>query len=134
MVIREIASEETLEIRQKVLWPEKSIEFVKVEEDKEGTHFGLFENDKLVSVISLFYNDNEVQFRKFATLFSEQGKGNGTALLKFVFEEAKKNGAQKIWCNARANKVHFYRRFGMKDTAKKFEKNGIDYVVMEKLI
>ena len=75
MEIREIASEETLKIRQNVMWPEKSIEFVEVAEDKEGTHFGLFEDNKIISVISLFYKDKEVQFRKFATLTTEQGKG-----------------------------------------------------------
>ena len=55
-------SEMSLKIRQNVMWPEKSIEFVKVAEDKEGTHFGLFEDNKIISVISLFYKDKEVQF------------------------------------------------------------------------
>lgn len=132
MEIREIVSEETLKIRQNVMWPEKSIEFVEVAEDKEGTHFGLFEDNKIISVISLFYKDKEVQFRKFATLTTEQGKGYGTKLLKFVFNEADKKRIEKIWCNARTTKIEFYKSFGMEETGKVFKKEGIEYIIMEK--
>jgi len=131
MKIKEITSEETLKIRQEVMWPEKSLEFVKVDGDEKGTHYGLFEDTKLICVISMFYRDKEVQFRKFATLTTEQGKGYGTKLLKFVFNEAFKKGVQRIWCNARTNKVDFYKSFGMKETNKVFSKNGIKYVIME---
>jgi hypothetical protein len=39
-----------------------------------------------------------------------------------------------IWCNARKNKIDFYRKFGMKETPMQFLKEGKEYVIMEKLI
>ena len=131
MSIREISPEDTYSIRHQVLWSHKSIEFVKINEDTEGVHYGLFEFDTLVSVISLFYNENEVQFRKFATLRGYQGRGLGSALLRFVFQEAKNKGVQRIWCNARVTKKDFYTRFGMVETETVFTKEDVAYVVME---
>lgn len=134
MEIKVITPEETLDIRQKVMWPDKSIDFVKVPEDQEGTHYGLFLNDRLISVISLFYKDNTLQFRKFATLGEEQGKGYGTALLNFVMALAESQGIQRIWCNARVHKKVFYEQFGMKSTLEAFDKDGASYVIMEKIM
>ena len=133
MEIRAIQPEDTYDIRQKVMWPDKSIDFVKVEEDKEGYHFGLFEGNELISIVSLFYKNNEAQFRKFATRIEYHGKGYGTELLKFVFQEAENKGAERIWCNARSNKTAFYAKFGMRETPIFFTKEGVAYVVMEKV-
>lgn len=132
--IKEIKAEDTYPIRHEVMWPDKSIDFVKVDEDTEGVHLGLFENEKLVSIVSLFYKNNEMQFRKFATLVDFQGRGYGTILLNYVFQQAEKQGITKIWCNARSNKATFYARFGMLETGIRFVKEGVDYVVMEKNI
>ena len=41
---------------------------------------------------------------------------------------------QSIWCNARSDKTTFYKKFGMLETDKTFNKGGIDYVIMEKLL
>lgn len=134
MPIQEITPEETLNIRQKVMWPDKPIDFVRVPEDQHGTHYGLFEEGRLISIISLFYTDNSLQFRKFATLTEEQGKGYGRLLLNFVIEKAKEQGIQRIWCNARLHKKEFYEQFGLKTTLETFDKEGVSYVVMEKLL
>jgi len=122
-----------LNIRQQVMWPTKSIDFVRVKEDKEGKHYGLFVNNNLTSIISIFQNENKIQFRKFATLQNEQGKGYGTRLLNFIFDKYSKNGIKQIWCNARVNKSNFYRKFGMKKTENSFTKEGIEYFIMEKI-
>lgn len=132
--IKEIKAEDTYPIRQGVMWPDKSIDFVKVDEDTEGVHWGLFENENLVSIVSLFYKNDEMQFRKFATLTDFQGHGYGTILLNYVFQQAEKQGIIKIWCNARSTKTAFYARFGMLETGIRFVKEGVDYVVMEKNI
>ena len=39
-----------------------------LQDDEDGLHFGLFNKEKLVSVVSLFIDGEEAQFRKFATL------------------------------------------------------------------
>lgn len=132
--IHKIDFNQTLPIRHKVLWPNKSFEYVKLPNDKEGKHFGLFSDEKLIAVISLFENKNELQFRKFATLNEYQGSGFGTKLLKFIIDLTEKEHFNKIWCNARADKANFYCKFGFKKTNKHFEKGGIKYLIMEKQI
>ncbi|MEM7511591.1 MAG: GNAT family N-acetyltransferase [Bacteroidota bacterium] len=133
MEIREIAAHDTLYIRHEVMWPDKAVDYVKLPNDAEGKHFGLFVLDKLVSVISTFKEDGSMQFRKFATLAEFQGKGYGTALLRHVMEWAENEGLDKIWCNARVHKSSYYRKFGLRETEDLFVKGGISYVVMEKI-
>jgi N-acetylglutamate synthase-like GNAT family acetyltransferase len=132
--IKEIKAEDTYQIRHEVMWPDKPIDFVKVDEDTEGVHFGLFEDEKLVSIVSIFYKNDEMQFRKFATLADFQGSGYGTLLLNYIFQQAENQGIKKIWCNARSTKTAFYAKFGMHETDVRFVKGGIDYVVMKKII
>lgn len=132
MLIKEIKAEDTWELRRSVMWPTKSLEYVKLDDDSIGQHFGLFSHTKLVSVVSLFIEDNKAQFRKFATDTNEQGKGYGTALLTFVFNKLVQEGVTLIWCNARTDKVAFYKRFGMQETNQRFDKGGISYTIMER--
>jgi predicted GNAT family N-acyltransferase len=130
--IKQIPSSETLLIRHKVMWPNKPIEYVELPNDENARHFGLFINGEITSIISLFTENNEVQFRKFATLIEFQGLGYGTILLKNIIDLIKKEGIIKLWCNARVEKAKFYEKFDLKSTDKKFEKGGIEYVIMEK--
>lgn len=132
--IKQINSTETFSIRHKVMWPNMPIEYVKIPNDEKAKHFGLFVNGELTSIISLFEENNEVQFRKFATLVKFQGLGYGSILLKRIIDLVKKEGVSKLWCNARVEKSKFYERFDLKTTDKKFVKGGIEYVIMEKII
>ena len=131
--IKPITTSDTLAIRHKVMWPEKPFDFVKLPNDKMARHFGLFVNEELVSIISLFAEDNEAQFRKFATLHKFQGLGYGTILLKNIVDLVEQDGFKKIWCNARVEKSKFYERFGFKLTDKTYMKGGIEFVIMEKI-
>lgn len=92
--IAEITAEETWPIRHEVMWPDMPFDFVKVDNDNEGLHLGLFLGDKLSSIISVFKIGSSWQFRKFATLVEEQGKGLGSQLLKHVIDQAKLNDAE----------------------------------------
>ncbi|SHO62632.1 GNAT family N-acetyltransferase [Algoriphagus zhangzhouensis] len=130
--ILEISANEVLLIRHTVMWPTKPIDYVRLPNDENGRHFGLYINDQLVSVISLFIENSLAQFRKFATLKKYQGKGYGTILLNEIMLIAQENKLSKIWCNARVEKSSFYEKFGMQITDKTFEKGGIIYVIMEK--
>ncbi|WP_439185190.1 GNAT family N-acetyltransferase [Carboxylicivirga taeanensis] len=131
--IVEITPEETMAIRHEVMWPDKPSDYVRLPNDAEGKHYGLFVDNEMVSVISLFIESGHAQFRKFATLFSYQGKGYGTLLLKEVFKIAQCSNSEKIWCNARRDKGEYYARFGMRLTDRTFVKGGIEYVIMEKV-
>lgn len=130
--IASVEKEQAWTIRHKVMWPNKSIEYIKLEDDSSGIHLGLFKSDKLISVVSLFVDGEQVQFRKFATTQEEQGKGYGSKLLRYALESAKEEGACKVWCNARTNKIHFYKKFGLCETGKEFIKGGQSYIIMEK--
>nr|WP_260284327.1 GNAT family N-acetyltransferase [Peribacillus sp. BBB004] len=131
MTVRQVDKEEVWELRHKVMWADKPFDYIKLEDDDLGIHYGLFKGDDLISVISLFINNRECQFRKFATLQLEQGKGYGSTLLDYIIKEAQNNGVKRIWCNARKNKVDFYKKFGLQETNSSFMKEGKSYVIME---
>ncbi|WP_244901837.1 GNAT family N-acetyltransferase [Croceivirga radicis] len=131
--IKPIHYTKTWPIRHSVMWPNQSIEFIKLEKDAEGSHLGLFVGEHLTSIISLFQTQEGVQFRKFATLTEAQGKGYGTQLLTEVFKRYSNGSVSRIWCNARVEKAKYYERFGLQRTNKTYRKGGIAFVVMEKL-
>ncbi|TLX78126.1 GNAT family N-acetyltransferase [Labilibacter sediminis] len=132
--IEEIAAEETLGIRRDVMWPGKPLEYVKLQDDSEGLHFGLKLNGELVTVVSLFVKNEEAQFRKLATISAHQGNGYASLMLDHIITLSQNKGVTKLWCNARVNKTGFYHKIGMYETDQKFSKGGIDYVIMEKNI
>lgn len=130
--IEQIAPYNTWAIRHKVLYPGKPFDFVRLEDDEHGMHFGLFENNQLMTVISTFRKGDQLQFRKFATLPEYQGKGYGTSMMKYILNFAMIEGVTRIWCNARATAETFYARLGFSRSGELFSKNGIDYLIMER--
>lgn len=130
--IKTIPFEATWKLRHEVMWPNMSIDYVKLSNDPEGQHFGLLVAEELVSIISVFIESDEAQFRKFATLKTHQGKGYGTALLSHVMTKLEAQKLKRIWCNARVDKATFYEKFGLMKTDDTFVKGGIDYMIMEK--
>ena len=132
--IAAVGLEQVLEIRREVMWPDKPMSFVSVPGDKEAIHFGVLVNDTVVSVISLFIDNNEAQFRKFATVTAYQGKGYGTSLLLYVFDYLKSIHVTRVTCNARVEKADFYASFGMYRTPISFQKEQVAYVVMQKIL
>lgn len=131
-IIRPITAAETWPIRHQVMWPDQPFDYIKLPADAQGLHFGLWLDEQLVSVISLYIKKDVGQFRKFATLTNQQGKGYGRQLLAYLLTTATEKGVSKIWCNARVEKVQFYAKFGFITTNNRFNKKGIDYVVMER--
>ncbi|WP_394749287.1 GNAT family N-acetyltransferase [Spongiimicrobium salis] len=131
--IARIQAELTWSIRQQVMWPNKPLEYVQLPKDPEGMHYGFFLDMDLVAVVSLFIVNGEAQFRKFATLKEQQHQGYGTQLLSHIMMVARKNHIDRIWCNARVEKVHFYQKFGLKKTKTTFSKGGHNYIIMERL-
>nr|MBI1230536.1 GNAT family N-acetyltransferase [Cytophagales bacterium] len=131
--IKAVALPVVLKVRREVMWPDKPIEFVHVPGDEKAEHLGIYLGETVVSVVSLFFDGNEVQFRKFATLTTLQGKGYGTTLLAYVFEYLKSKRIRRVTCNAREERASFYARFGMTPTEVTFKKDHITYIVMEKV-
>lgn len=129
--IEQIRYELTWRIRHEVMYPDLPFESIKLPEDPEGIHFGLYYQDRLTSVVSVFYEGDVFQFRKLATLDAFQNKGLGSMLLSYIIEFIKCEKGHKIWCNARVSAVPFYEKFGFKTRGREFIAQGINFVIME---
>lgn len=125
--IRPVTPEQTYPLRHAVLWPDKPFDYVKVENDADGHHFGAFLNEELVAVISLYVNGNDSRFRKFATHSDHQRKGIGTRLMEHIIAKARRLRATTLWCDARLDAADFYKRFGMEAVSAVFYKGPIPY-------
>ncbi len=129
--IEQIRFDLTWKIRHEVMYPDLPYDVIKLENDENGIHFGLYVDHQLTAVVSLFNTGKVSQFRKFATLTSAQGKGYGTMLLNHIINYVKDMGSEKLWCNARISAANFYSKFGFKQTNQRSVSNGIDFVIME---
>jgi GNAT superfamily N-acetyltransferase len=120
----------TLRIRHEAMYPDQPYDSVKLANDDEGIHFGLYADEQLSAVVSLFEQGDECQFRKFATLPEAQGKGLGKMLLAHIIDYERAHGTKRLWCNARLNAAGFYEKFGFQKTEDTFFENGYDFVIM----
>jgi len=131
MEIRNISWEQTIPLRQSVLWPMKPPEHCHVEGDHDALHFGAFTNDELVCVASVYLNSDKARLRKFATKAGYQNQGIGSRMLKFVIRSLESSGTRVFWCDARESAVSFYQRFGMQTYGERFYKEDVPYFKME---
>lgn len=128
--IKQIQPSDTWEIRHRVMWADKPFEDVKLTNDDSGLHFGLFRDGVLLSVVSLFIENDTAQFRKFATETAEQGKGYGAKLLAHIIQESIERNVKTFWCNARTSASGFYEKFGLAVVSDAWVKDGVEYVNM----
>ncbi|WP_232372995.1 GNAT family N-acetyltransferase [Pinibacter aurantiacus] len=131
-LIKDAPLEDVLEMRREVMYPAFSIEQVRLKDDEEGDHLGLYVNGELIAVISVFVRNNIMQFRKFATKELYQGKGYGKQLLDYVMKLAKDRHCTSIWCNARVSAKKLYEKFGMQVTGNTWLQDGHEFIKMEK--
>ena len=130
MIIRTITTEETLPLRQAVLWPDHPLSASRVEGDDAAFHFGGFVGDELVCTASLFPDGDQIRLRKFATHPDHQGKVHGTAMVQHLLAEARTQGAQQFWFDARESALPFYARLGFAASGDRFFKRDIPYLRM----
>ena len=132
MIIRTITTEETLPLRQAVLWPDHPLSASRVEGDEAALHFGGFVGDELVCTASLFPDGDQIRLRKFATLPDYQGHGHGTAMIQHLLDVARAQGAEMFWFDARESALPFYARFGFESFGDRFFKRDVPYRRMSK--
>ena len=130
MEIRSISWQETITLRQKVLWPNKPLEYCHVEGDHEAMHFGTFTDDKLVCVASVYVKSDKARLRKFATNADYQSQGIGSKMLKTILHSLKNTEVKVFWCDARESALSFYSRFGMQPYGERFYKADVSYFKM----
>lgn len=124
MKVLRISAQDTYPIRQQVLVPTHELKKAKFENDDDediSFHLGAFENSKLVSVASFFYQRNplfedlhQYQLRGMATLPEKQGQGLSSELLATAFPIIKQNFCTLLWCNARESAIGYYEKAGFK--------------------
>jgi GNAT superfamily N-acetyltransferase len=130
--IEQIRPELTWRLRRSALYPGKPLYEMEMPVDADGIHFGVFYQDRLAGVVSLFQSSTSFQFRKFAVEPALQNQGIGTQLLQYLVSFALQHGGRRVWCNARLTAVNFYLKAGFIQTGNAFVKNGIAYIAMEK--
>lgn len=143
-LIKEISSKETYIVRQPVLRNGKPIESCIFEGDDLHTthHFGLFADDKLTGIISLFSQSNiifaeknQAQIRGMAVLETHQKKGFGEALVGHCENYCKEKNVDLIWFNARTAAVGFYKKMNYQIIGAPFDIKdvGEHYLMSKKL-
>jgi predicted GNAT family N-acyltransferase len=132
--IEQITPQLTWRLRRDILYPGEYMFNMEMEEDNHGYHFGAFQNNELVGVVSLFQHGADWQFRKFAVSDKVQKAGIGTQLLNYISGFVKQEHGRRLWCNARLSATGFYEKFGFNKTGTEFQKNGFDYIIMEKTL
>ncbi len=142
--IKIIPKELTYIVRQPVLRPGKSIETCHFDGDDltSTIHFGLFFDNELTGVVSVFENKNDnfteniqLQVRGMAVLDAFQGKGFGKMLMLRVEQFAKAKNAALIWFNAREAYVNFYKNLEYYVIGNPFliDNIGIHYLMFKRI-
>lgn len=106
------------------------------DDSPDTLHVGVYANGRLVSIASIYHepppgsNDARAwRLRGMATLPDAQGKGYGRLALTRCIEYVCASGGTRVWCNARAGTVDFYRAlgFGVRADAHDVPGHGIRY-------
>lgn len=121
MEIKKISSSATYPVRHEVLRKGKPIETCqfKGDDDENTVHFGLYQKEQLIGIISifkepsiLFSEKNQLQIRGMAVLEEFQGKGFGAELVKAAENYCINQNVDLIWFNAREKAIPFYKKLG----------------------
>lgn len=134
MLIKKINFKDTLNIRHRVLWPNKPLKFCQLENDPKGVHYGGYIGNILICVASIFTTDRRTRLRKFATIPEYQNMGYGSKMLSKIIDDLIVCKTNWFWCDARVTAEGFYNRFKMNRCGQIFLKSGVEYIVMEKKI
>lgn len=119
--VKKIPFNKTFAVRHPVLRAGKPVETCYFEGDEllTTTHFGLFLEEKLLGVLSVFKNECPIieskkayQYRGMAILAPYQNKKYGVLLLDAANTWVAEEQGDLIWFNAREKAIGFYERNG----------------------
>lgn len=139
-IIKKISAAETRNLRQLILRPHQKAEELNYpgDEDLETVHFGLYYNNKLSGIASVYRDPlpgssdmDSWRLRGMATAEETRGFGFGKALMYESLNYAKSKTGKLFWCNARTTAEKFYEKFLMKRMGDIFYPEGLGaHVVM----
>ncbi|MDI1257155.1 MAG: GNAT family N-acetyltransferase [Flavobacterium sp.] len=142
--IQEISASATIPMRHIVLRHGKPIESCWFDGDELPStfHFGYFDEDNLLGVISVFENQNpkffeekQFQIRGMAVSPLYQKLGIGAQLVQFAEKEIAKKRGKIIWFNARITTSEFYIKLNYNISGSVFDIKdvGLHYLMFRKL-
>ena len=126
--IRSLTAEETVPLRWVILRTGLPRETAVFPGDEAATsrHFGALIEGRLVGVATIHLapmpgGSESYQVRGMATVEEVRGIGAGSALLAACAAEARREGARRLWCNARTPAAGFYEKHGFARLGEAFE-------------
>ena len=130
ITINKIKYIDTFPVRSAVLRQGKPIEtcFFLGDDAVGTTHFGLFIENNIIGVASVFTSNNEnfdnktqLQLRGMAILKEHQNMGFGKLLIEEIFNFIESTQVELLWFNARETAVSFYEKLGCIKKGNSFE-------------
>lgn len=122
MTVKQISPEQTYRLRHLVLWPhilKESDCVIDIDRDPDAIHLGGFDNEKLVSVGSLFKVSSpklteqfQYRLRAMASDPDYRGKEFGKRLIEHAILVLKSKKVDVLWCDARIKAAGFYEKCG----------------------
>jgi GNAT superfamily N-acetyltransferase len=128
--IKKINYLDTFPVRSSVLRQGKPIETCSFLGDDavDTTHFGLYIENNIIGVASVFTSNNEnfdnktqLQLRGMAILKEFQSTGFGKLLIEEIFSFIESTQVELLWFNARETAVSFYEKLGCIKKGNSFE-------------
>ncbi len=132
--VREVTAPQTLPLRTQVLRPG----FAPDEKwfmggmPPNARHFAAFDGEAIVGVgfvvpVAAPFDDSAKAWmlRGMAVAPDRQGQGIGRAVVEAIVAEARREGVEIVWFNARRVAVEFYRKLGFETWGEEFEIEGI---------
>ncbi len=96
-------------------------------------HLGVFEGEDLIGCITLqTLNEKQVRFRQMAIAPARQGRGIGSALLRYAESQARAAGWREVVLHARESVLDFYLNNAYHRQGAGFEEIGLAHVKMHK--
>lgn len=140
-----ITSQETLDLRSRILRPGQPIENCNYACDNENTslHLGIRQNDRVVCNGTFLQeaHKNWPQARKpyrlrgMATETEFQKQGLGKMLIEFALDELSRRDCDLLWFNARTSALGFYEKLGFTAVGGEFDIPGVGpHRVMSRLL
>ena len=128
--IKKINYLDTFPVRSAILRQGKPIETCSFlgDETDGTTHFGLYIENNIIGVASVFTSKNEnfdikthLQLRGMAILKEHQNMGFGKLLIEDIFSFIESTQVELLWFNARETAVSFYEKLGCFKKGNSFE-------------
>jgi len=119
--------EDVFVIEQKVSTEEEYDEY-----DKTATHFGIFNEDKIIGCGRVISNsDGTAKIGRIAIDINYRKKGYGYELCTHLVQIAKDKGAKIIILHGQLTAVPLYTKVGFKEVGETFMEAGIEHIKME---